>query len=63
MADLVAYLVYLYGMKHTQTGDFPNRLKKLVDDKQLREWLELLKPSFNLKAAPSNEFGVKIHPN
>lgn len=63
MADLVAYLVYLYGMKHTKAGDFPNRLKKLVDDKQLREWLELLKPSFNLKAAPSNEFGVKIHPN
>lgn len=63
MADLVAYLVYLYGMKHTRVGDYPNRLKKYLTDKQLREWLELLKPSFNLNAAPGNEFGIKIHPN
>ena len=63
LADLVAYLVYLYGIRYKGLGDYPNRLKKYLTDRQLRQWLELLKPSFNLNAAPGNEFGVKIHPN
>lgn len=62
MADLVAYLVYLYGMRKLRVGEFPNRLKTYVSDQQLKQWLDLLKPSFNLKAASDNSYGIKIHP-
>lgn len=62
MADLVAYLVYLYGMRKLKIGEFPNRLKSYLSDQQLKDWLDLLKPSFNLKAAADNPYGIKIHP-
>ncbi len=63
MADLIAYIVYLYGVKRVLGGDFPNRLKAHMSESQLLEWLESAKPSFNLEAAPANEYGIKIHPN
>lgn len=62
MADLVAYVVYLYGIRKLEISDFPNRLQSSLDDTKLKKWLELLAPSFNLEAAPKNKFGVKIHP-
>lgn len=63
MADLVAYVIYLYGIRKLKIGNFPNRLNKYLTDNQLKEWLDLLKPSFNLEASPRNTYGVKIHPN
>lgn len=63
LADLVAYLVYLYGMKFVLGGDFPNRLKAYLSPEKLIELITLCKGSFNLEAAPSNEYGIKIHPN
>ena len=62
IADLVAYLVYLYGIKHLKIANFPNRIANYLKDNKLIELLELLKPAFNLQAAPKNEFGIKIHP-
>ncbi len=62
MADLVAYLVYLCGMRELKIGEFPNRLKSYLSDQQLKDWLDLLKPSLNLKAAADNPYGIKIHP-
>jgi len=62
LADLVAYVIYLYGIRKLKIGEFPNRLKTYLTDEQLRIWLDLLKPSFNLEAAPGNIYGVKIHP-
>lgn len=63
LADLVAYIIYLYGIRKLKIGEFPNRLKTYLTDDQLRKWLDFLKPSFNLDAAPKNTYGVKIHPN
>lgn len=63
LADLVAYLVYLYGVKFILQSDFPNRLKAHLTPEKLRELLDLCKGSFNLDAAPSNEYGIKIHPD
>ena len=62
IADSVAYLVYLYGMRKLKVGEFPNRLKNYLTDQQLKVWLDLLKPSFNLRAASDNTYGIKIHP-
>ena len=63
LCDLVAYIVYLYGLINTGAGEFPNRLKSYVSDEQLYTWLGLMWPSFNLEAAPADAYGVKIHPN
>jgi len=52
LADLVAYIIYLYGIRKLRIGEFPNRLKTYLTDEQLKRWLNLLKPSFNLEAAP-----------
>jgi hypothetical protein len=62
LADLVAYLIYLYGLVHLSIGKFPNRMTSYVSEDILFGWLEMLKPSFKLAAAPANEFGVMIHP-
>ncbi|SEN42841.1 DUF3800 domain-containing protein [Nitrosomonas marina] len=62
ITDLVAYIVYLYGIKMCKAGDFPSRLKKHLTDAEIKDWLNLLKPSLNLNAAQDNEFGIKIQP-
>jgi len=63
LADLISYVIYLYGIRKLKVGDFPNRIKTHLTDRQLKEWLELLRPSLNLDAAPDNPYGVKIHPH
>lgn len=63
LCDLIAYIVYLYGLNTTGAGDFPNRLKSYLTEEQLFTWLDLMRPSFNLEAAPADNYGVKIHPN
>lgn len=62
ICDMVAYLVYLYGLITTGSGGFSNRLSRYLSQEKLFEWLDLLKPSFNLDAARADAYGVKIHP-
>jgi hypothetical protein len=62
LADLVACLVSFYTVVAKGSGKLPKRLPKSVNEAQIRQWMELLKPALNLKAASDDEFGVKFHP-
>lgn len=60
-ADLVAFVVYLYAA--FETGEsLHGRMPAEVSQGKVIEWLERLKPSLNLAAAPKDPFGVKFHP-
>lgn len=63
IADLTAYLFYLYGIRKLKIGNYPNRMLQYFDDNSLKIFLENLKPALNLAAARSNNYGVKFHPN
>lgn len=62
ICDLIAYLVYSYGLIKTGAGDLPNRLKSYLSIEQLYCWLDYLRPCLNLDAARDDKYGVKIHP-
>lgn len=62
ISDLISYLISLYSIVNLEIADFPNRLKNYVEFDDVKEWLNLLKPIFNLKAAKTNEFGIVYHP-
>jgi len=62
LCDIVAYVVYLYSLSHTNTGELSNRIAGFTIPEQIRTWLIALKPVFNLKASPDNEFGILFHP-
>lgn len=62
LCDLVSYIIYLYSIQLCSIGSFPNRIANYVTETELTQWLEYMKPVFNLKAAPDNEFGVLYHP-
>ncbi len=61
-ADIVSYIVYLYGLSKLNLGDPPNRIKPFVTQSLVLEWLDKLKSRFNLDAATENEYGIKIFP-
>lgn len=62
-ADVIAYVVYLYVGIRTGAAKIPNRLKGAVTKKQVKEWMDRLRPSLNTAAARGDPYGVKIHPN
>lgn len=61
-ADLVAYVVYLYGLTVTGAGKFSNRMPAEVTAARVDSWLQRLKPSLNLEAAKADPYGVKFLP-
>lgn len=62
LCDLVAFVVYLHVLAMTATGRFHGRLPSQVTPRLVEAWLEQMKPSLNLAAAPEHPFGIKIHP-
>lgn len=62
IADLVAYIVYLYGLRKTKVGGFSNRLSIFLKEKHVKNWMEKLKPSLNLNASTADNFGVVFYP-
>lgn len=62
MADVVAYVVYLYAHLETGIGRIPNRLQPAVNRQVILDWMNRLRPSLNTAAATSDPYGVKIHP-
>ena len=62
LADLVAYIVYLYAVTKTRAGTFPKRMPSEVTPEQVRLWLESLKPSLNLEASRSDPYGIVFYP-
>ena len=62
LADLVSYLVYLYGMKEILNGKFPSRMPKDINFERVKIWLELMRDSLNLQASGDNKYGIVISP-
>ena len=62
LADLVSFVVYLRSVSLTQTGKFPSRLPHSVTSEKVTEWMERLKPAFNLNASGKDPYGVVYHP-
>jgi hypothetical protein len=60
-ADLVSYVTYLYALHDTGTGALATRMPPEVDQNQVVQWMERLKPSLNLKAS-ANAYGIVYHP-
>lgn len=62
MCDFVAFLVYLYGIKKFSLGKWPNRLSPVLNEIELIEIMNKIKPALNLKATSSNEYGIVCYP-
>lgn len=62
LCDIVAYLVYLYALKKTGVAKFHNRLLNIINEQIVLDFMEIMKPSLNLKASANDVFGVKFHP-
>lgn len=62
LADLVAYVVYLYAVTETGVGTFAKRMPPEVTPERVKLWLETLKPSLNLEASQSDPYGIVFYP-
>lgn len=62
MSDLVAYIVSLHKTMEYGLGGLHNRLPTEVDQQKVRHWMDSLKPSLNLEASRSDEYGVVCYP-
>lgn len=62
LADVVAYIVYMYSLVETGAGGIANRLATFLSRDQIVDWVDRLKPSFNLKASGSDPYGIVYHP-
>jgi hypothetical protein len=62
LADLVSSIVYLHAISATGIGRFPNRLRGIVTSEIVQQWMDRLRPSFNLLASMQDPYGIKYHP-
>jgi len=62
ISDLISYLVTLFTIRNFDIAELPNRLKSYTRFSEIKNWLNILKPVFNLKATRSNEYGIVYHP-
>jgi hypothetical protein len=61
LADLVAQVVYFQAVVETGVGKFHGRTPAQVTPALITTWLDRLKPSLNLQAAP-HPHGIMYHP-
>lgn len=61
LADVVAQIVYLNAITETGVGKFHGRTPAMITSALVTSWLDRLKPSLNLLAAPHTH-GVMYHP-
>ena len=62
LADLVAYIIYLHSVTETGVGTFTKRMPSEVTLERVKSWLEVLKPSLNLKASRDDRYGIVFYP-
>jgi hypothetical protein len=62
LADVVAYVVYLYASLETGAASFPNRMPAAVDQAKVIEWMDTLTPCLNVAASGKDPYGVVFHP-
>jgi len=63
LADLVAYVVYLFSSLHTDCAALPTRMPSIVNQSKITDWMDRLVPSLNLMASKKDPYGIKFHPN
>lgn len=62
LADLTAFIVYLYAVFEKGVGAMHGRMPAAVTRAKVTEWMERMGPSLNTQAAADDRFGVKFHP-
>lgn len=62
LADLVSFVVYLRSVSSTEIGKYPSRLPAVVTSEKVSEWMDRLKPAFNLNASGKDPYGIVYHP-
>jgi len=62
LADLAACIVSFYAVATQNIGRLPKRLPTEVNAGKVIEWMNILKPSLNVKAAGDDKYGVKFYP-
>jgi len=62
MCDFIAFIVYLYGIKKFSNGNWSGRLSAILNETDLIEVMNKIKPALNLKATSSNEYGIVCYP-
>jgi hypothetical protein len=62
LADMISYVVYAYSVITTKVAQLPKRLSAYVSEGQVRAWMDMAKPAFNLNACPKDPYGIMYHP-
>jgi hypothetical protein len=61
-ADLVAFTVYQHCLTTLGAGSPCHRMPHDITPAKIVQWLEILKPSLNLKASATHPYGIVIYP-
>lgn len=62
LADLIAFIIYIYSVYKLNVGKTSNRMPRNVNIKRIIGLMERLKGSLNLNASSSDEYGVVYYP-
>ncbi|MEA3296014.1 MAG: DUF3800 domain-containing protein [Patescibacteria group bacterium] len=62
LADLIAFIIYVYSVYKLNVGKISNRMSKNVNMKNIIGLMERLKASLNLNASKSDPYGVVYYP-
>jgi hypothetical protein len=62
LADLAACIVSFYAVDTQKVGHLPKRLPAEIHAGKVTEWMNMLKPSLNVKAASDDKYGVRFYP-
>jgi len=62
LADLIAYIVYLYMSQKFEIGTRPKRLSKYINHDKIINWMDRLKNSLNTEASGDDEYGIVCYP-
>jgi len=62
LADLIAFIIYIYSAYKLNVGKISNRMPKNVNIKSIIGLMERLKGSLNLNASRSDSYGVVYYP-
>jgi hypothetical protein len=62
LADYVSFVVYLYAHFESGVGSLHGRMPAAVDQAKVKDWMDRMRPSLNVKAAGDDDYGVKIYP-
>jgi hypothetical protein len=62
ITDLISFVVYAYSMFSLGIGSLSKRILRQINYNKTKEWMDILKKIFNLKATKQNEYGIFYHP-